>query len=108
MFRFVRSKLEKLLMLYLFLILGIIILVSLLLWREYANVIYQRGIAEKNLQYWEQIVMTHPNYPDGYYKLAVAQLNMKHSQDAAHSLDMAIRLDPGFREAIELRSSIEK
>lgn len=62
----------------------------------------------KQFQYWNGVALQFPNIPDILYNASVSALNVGKNSDAIHYLDKALQIDPLFKDARELRKSIEK
>lgn len=62
--------------------------------------------ASKTLNYWEDVVRKHPNFPDGFYNAAVYAAKVRETEKALIYLDKAIRLDPTFTKAMELKKRL--
>lgn len=84
-----------------FLIGGVGVLIS-----EYTAAIHTRQTTRQQYQYWQRAVVSHPDYPDGYYKLAVYAYLLGEKSQAESSIRHALSLDPGFEEAKRLEKKI--
>ena len=58
-----------------------------------------RSRAIDTLSYWEDVIRTHPNFPDGYYNAGYYSSIMGENKRAVELLDKAIALDPSFDKA---------
>ncbi|PIT89289.1 MAG: hypothetical protein COU27_01130 [Candidatus Levybacteria bacterium CG10_big_fil_rev_8_21_14_0_10_36_7] len=87
----------------------LVVLLSFVLlfsYQVYLNVASQHFEHARKLEYWEEVVTSHPNYPDGYYNAAyfAARLGRKHL--ALKYVESSLYLDANFSEAKELKSEI--
>lgn len=89
------------------------VLVSLLLiggvWvliSEYTMAVHTRQTTQQEYQYWQKAVVSHPDYPDGYYKLAFYAYLLGEKSQAESSIQHALSLDPSFEEAKRLEKKI--
>ena len=65
-----------------------------------------RSRAADTLSYWEDVIRTHPNFPDGYYNAGYYSSIMGENQKAVDLLEKAIALDPSFDKAKSLEKAI--
>lgn len=80
---------------------GIGVLIS-----EYATAVHTRQTTQLQYHYWQRAVVSHPDYPDGYYKLAFYAYLLGEKSQAQSSIQNALSLDPSFEEAKRLEKKI--
>lgn len=89
-------------------LLNIILAVALFMTYDHVLQLEQQQEEVKlRLQYWEDVVGKHPNYPDAYYNAAVYSLRIEDRDRAAQYLEKALEYDPYFVKALELKRDIE-
>ncbi len=79
---------------------------AILLYYSYGELRKNYREAVNNLDYWEKVVMDYPAFPDGYYNAAIFAGTLDQKQKALEYLDKALKLDPDFEDAKELRKLI--
>ena len=58
------------------------------------------GKHEEALKYFEKLLVINPNFPDIYYKMGLAYLNLSRYESALSSLKQAVQLNPYSRDII--------
>ncbi|OIP57234.1 MAG: hypothetical protein COX79_02675 [Candidatus Levybacteria bacterium CG_4_10_14_0_2_um_filter_36_16] len=102
----VKTPLLELLCLFLFLLVLFFVWEINYLWNIYQSVKSQRAYVVQKEKYWEGVITQHPNFPDAYYQAASYVLKLSDSKKAEKFLNKALMLDPNFKEAIELKKSL--
>jgi hypothetical protein len=80
---------------------GVLVLIS-----GYTTTVHMRQTTQQQYQYWQRAVVSHPDYPDGYYKLAFYAYLLGEKSQAQSSIQHALTLDPRFEEAKRLEKKI--
>jgi len=62
----------------------------------------ERQKIETEKEYWVGIVTKHPNYRDGYFKLALLEYQLKNYNESRTHLEKTLQLDPNFEKGREL------
>lgn len=65
-----------------------------------------KEIREREYEYWSSVANQFPNVPDILYNAGVASINVGKKEKALGFLDKALRLDPLFIEAQQLRNNL--
>lgn len=68
----------------------------------------EREIKDKDYSYWSSVASQYPAIPDILYNAALSALNDGRKKEAMEYIDKALRLDPLFKKAIELKNEIER
>ncbi|MCL4386782.1 tetratricopeptide repeat protein [Patescibacteria group bacterium] len=72
------------------------------------NVEAERQKLTSDVQFWESIVHKYKGYRDAYFKLAVLEYQLKDFDKSKEYLNQAIKLDPNFKDANELKELLRK
>jgi tetratricopeptide (TPR) repeat protein len=59
------------------------------------------------LSYWQEIVKLHPDYRDGYFKLALIQYRLGKTKQSRENVEKAMEIDPNFSEGKEFEKMLE-
>lgn len=106
----VKQFLDKYTGKFLFLYLGILVLIlsllSLTVYVSYQSRQEEYMSASEQLVYWEDVIRANPNYPDAYYNAAYFAARTGNSRLALRYVDSALYLDRDFEEAKELKEEI--
>ena len=69
----------------------------------------QRQAIAVEMQFWQGIIKTYPNYRDGYFRLATLEYELGNRNKAKEYVQKALELDPNFEEGRRLeRMFLEK
>lgn len=101
-----KSKLTNLILSF---CLGFLVGMCIFLIANRLLVCYQKNRALKQeLIFWKKVVSQHPEYPDGWAKLATIWYNLHHRELARLAIEKARRLDPVREELKNLEAKIKK
>lgn len=67
-----------------------------------------RDFLNQSLSYWQEVQSDNPQSPDVYYQIAYYSILLNREDEASASINEALRLDPEFTKAQQLREIIEK
>ena len=67
----------------------------------------EKNNLEEEYQYWLAIVSDHPDYRDGFYRLAVVAYQLGYVSEAREYLERTRSLDPNFPRIMTLEQLLE-
>lgn len=59
------------------------------------------------LSFWEQVVRSHPDYRDAYFKMALLRYQLGDKVSSKGYLQKAMEIDPNFEEGKKLKEVLE-
>ncbi|MDP2649920.1 MAG: hypothetical protein Q8P10_03665 [bacterium] len=62
----------------------------------------EKQIVKEEIKHWEDVVINHPDYRDGYFKLATLEYKIRNKGRSKWYLEKTIELDPNFEGAKKL------
>lgn len=62
----------------------------------------ERTILEAQLAKWNRLMEDYKDYRDGYYQLALMELQLGHTEKSSEYIAKAIDIDPDFQEVKDL------
>lgn len=66
-----------------------------------------RKEALDNFTYWREVAEKHPNSPDAFYEAGYYAAILRDKETALKYIEDAIRLDPDFKRATELKGKLD-
>jgi len=66
----------------------------------------QKQEIEAQIYKWEQVVVLHPNYRDGYFQLAILSYRLNRINETKMYLNKVFSLDPNYQPAREFEKKI--
>lgn len=91
---------------YLTLLFIILLVVLGFVFVKYGDSADNKRRVEDNYSYWADVVKAHPNITDAYYNAGLYAAQLGNRQKAIEYLDKALKLDPNFVKAQELRGKL--
>lgn len=67
----------------------------------------QREEISREILFWEEIAITHPDYPDALFKLAILSYRVKENEKSWEYVKKALFLNPNFIEAKQLAQILQ-
>ena len=96
---------------FLFLVLvvqiGVFLQVLVILNQKYTNMKAKHNEKVKAEKYWQSVAFQYPNAPDILFNAAKSSYDAGNSKNAREYIDKAIRIDPLFVKAHELRDEMK-
>ena len=66
----------------------------------------QRMIVQTKITKWEQVMLTHPGYRDGYMQLALLYYQLGSKIQTQKEIESALVIDPNFLPALKLKGIV--
>ena len=66
----------------------------------------ERSELRQEIGYWEQIIIKHPDYRDGYFKLALLEYQLGEKDKARQYVEKTLTIDPNYQPAIAFQKKI--
>lgn len=101
-----RASLLRLILIYSIITTVLLGLLLFYIWDAYEVSYQQKTVLEASLSYWENIIDTHPNFPDAYFNASLYAFRLENKEKAYIYIEKALILDPLFTEAKKLRTDI--
>jgi len=79
-----------------------------LLINRYWAIKKKKQTLKQELQFWKKVASQHPEYPDGWAKLAVIWYNLRQRKLARLAIEKARKLDPVREELKSLEEKMKK
>lgn len=106
--RHIALRVRALLFVVLVISAGILLQVLVFLQQKMVQSKKEYEVHIKEFRYWNGVVSQFPNIPDILYNASVSALSIGRRDDALHYIDKALKIDPLFKKARELRNEIVK
>lgn len=101
-----KEQLKKIIATYFVVTCGLFLFLLFFVWQDYQGVLTTRRNELKLLEYWEVVLLSHPNYPDAYYQSSLHAARVGDKQKALEYINKALDLDPYFQRAEDLKKEL--
>lgn len=104
--RHVAGRLRALLFLVLVICAGVLLQLLVYLDQKVADTKREFDANMREFHYWNTVAAQFPNVPDILYNASISSLNIGNGPQALYFLEKAVRLDPLFEKAQELKKRV--